>query len=304
MNSNRTPLSFVYFALVLVQILFGIHYAVSKTILENFPPLIWASLRMTLASLLIFLIAFFYRRKNHPPFEAKFFLPVAFYAFFGTTLSQGAFLMGLHYTTATNSAVLNTLLPVFTLLIATFLGQEAFHSKKLIGFGLALLGALCVRRFEDFRISDQTFLGDALVVFSCISNSIFLVSSKKFMAKYDTVWITTWFFILGSIGLILFSLPSWAHFAWPHFSGALIGSICYSVIGCTVITYFLNNWALARTQSSLVALFCYIQPIVSSFFVWIWLDEKITLQVMIACLCIFSGLLIALSKKVRYEIAL
>src|SRR5689334_21631339 len=102
-------------ALIIVQILFGINYVVSKILVGALPPLLWASLRVIIAAVFLVTIACL-SGKPAPTLNRKFIIPAIFFSLLGVTLNQGTFLLGLHYTTASNSAVLNTLIPVFTLL--------------------------------------------------------------------------------------------------------------------------------------------------------------------------------------------
>src|SRR4051812_48126190 len=99
----------VFGALIAVQILFGINYVVSKIVVDALPPLVWASIRVVLASGIMLAISMSTRRHRHPTDGRKFFLPLIAYALLGIIINQGSFLVGLHYTTATNSAVLNTM---------------------------------------------------------------------------------------------------------------------------------------------------------------------------------------------------
>jgi len=63
----------------------------------------------------------------------------------GMVINQASFLTGLHLTTSTNSAILNTLIPVFTLLVVTIRGQERMGGRRLLGFLCALHALMSVR---------------------------------------------------------------------------------------------------------------------------------------------------------------
>src|SRR5688572_149907 len=119
MASSRMVLA----ALIAVQILFGVNYVVSKIVVGVFPPLVWASIRIIISSAVMVAFALATKRK-HPVGGAQFFVPLIFYALLGTIINQASFLVGLSYTTSTNSAILNTLIPVFTLLVVTVRRQE------------------------------------------------------------------------------------------------------------------------------------------------------------------------------------
>ncbi len=283
----------VIFVLILVQILFGMNYVASKVIIGAISPLIWASLRNLVSALILFVIAVVDRRRV-PDFNGSFWVSLVVFSLFGIVLNQVAFLVGLKYTTATHSAVLCTLIPVFTLLLVSWAGHEFMPKKRLFGFGLAFSGVLWIYKIEEFTFSNKTLLGDFLILLNAFSYAIFLTFGRFFIRSHDSVWITACLFAMGGLGLGLLAAPDWIHFQWPHFSPALAGFMVFSVLGCTLLAYFLNFWALARTDSSAVAGFIYFQPIVASIFAWYYLGETLTLRTFISSISILFGMILAL----------
>ena len=291
-NFNKQKLA-VILALTAVQVLFGINYISSKIIIGVFPPLIWAWARVFIAAILLCLIALLTRRPR-PPFSLEFFGPLALYSLFGVILNQASFLTGLRHTTATNSAILNTLIPVFTLLLVTLTGKEKATPQRVIGFFFALTGVLLIRKIEAFTFSDATLIGDWLTLLNCLSYAIFLTLSKKFIRLYDPVWTTAGLFSVGSIGLGLLSIPSWSTLQWPRPTPVLVECLVFSILGGTLLAYLLNLWALRQTRSSTVALYIYLQPVVASLLAWVFFSEVMSLRTFLSSLLIFIGMIFAL----------
>ena len=288
-SGAKTPArGLVLSALITVQVLFGMNYVISKMVIDVFPSLVWASFRIIVATVVMMMVALLSGRPS--PRGRDFFVPLIGLALLGTIINQTSFLIGLHYTTSTNSALLNTLIPVFTLLVVTLRGQEVLTRRKSFGFLLAFGGVLVLRKIEDFSLSNQTLRGDLLTVLNCLSYGCFLSYGKNFMQKYDRIWITAWMFLYGSIGITLMALPQWSRFHMPELNTTLLWCMAFAVIGGTLLTYFLNIWALAYTKSSSVAIFIYFQPIVAVTLAFFWLGQGITVRMVIACLFIFSGL--------------
>lgn len=279
-------------ALILIQILFGLNYSISKIVLEHFPPIVWSSFRIIISVLMMVTVALITKRP-HPKMERGFFVPLILFSLLGCIINQVSFLYGLKLTTATNSAILNTLIPVFTLLIVTILGYEKLTTHKFFGFTLAFGGILILRNVESMRFSNETFIGDLLNIVNCLSYSIFLAISKRFLEKYDRLWTTIWMFIYGSLGIGAIALPSWLTFQWPTFDLQLLLCMLYAIIGGTIFTYFLSIWTLARVKSSYVAIFIYLQPIVTTPMAWLMFGEVPTLRTLFSLILIFSGMLLA-----------
>jgi len=285
--------------LLAVQVLFGVNYVVSKMILGYFPPLVWAVIRMALAATVMLSVLSVTRRHLYPKDGWKFYGPLALLSVFGIILNQSLFLLGLKHTTATNSAVLNVLTPVFTMLIMTLRGHErrdASRYRRYFGFFLAFAGVLAIRKIEEIKFSNETFLGDFLTILNCLSFSIFLTISQKFFQAHDRLWSTAWMFIYATIGIGLMSAGSWSGFVFPPMTWELGVAIFFAVVGATVLTYFLNAWALTYANPVHVSLGIYIQPVIAALLAWSMFDEKITVRTALSSLLIFVGLFLVLVR--------
>ncbi len=286
----------IVLALVAVQLLFGAGYVVSKVIVGVFPPLVWASIRIIISAAIMLAIALSSGRRS-PRGWSSFFKPLIGFALLGMIINQSSFLVGLKHTTSTNSAILNTLIPVFTLALVTVRGLEPFTLRRGWGFLLALAGVLSIRHIEDFQLSDQTVVGDLLTILNCLSYAFFLVLGKSFLEKHDKIWTTTWLFIYGSVGITLLAVPDYLHFEFPVMTPVLWFSAAFAVIGTTLLTYFLNFWALAHARSSSVALYIYLQPVVASAVAYFFMGEQVTPRTVASAVLIFLGMLLARARQ-------
>jgi len=295
MSSPKPARWLVLFALITVQVLFGMNYVISKVVVGAFPPLVWASIRIIISSF-VMLSAVLASGRPHPKGGWSYFGPLIPFALLATIINQASFLVGLKYTTSTNSAILTTLMPVVTLLLVTLRGQEPATLKKATGFFFALAGVLIVRKVENFSLSDKTLYGDLLTILNALCYGVFLSFSKKFFEKHDALWTTTWLFIYGSVGLTLLAVPDYLHFQPPAMDSKLWAACAFAVVGATLMPYFLNFWALRYAKSSHVALFIYIQPVIASLIAWGWMGEEITVRTILASGLIFFGVVLAMSK--------
>lgn len=285
----------LYPALIAIQILFGINFVAMKAVVSVLPPLLWASIRVLIAALLMIVAAILLKRKR-PPMSWSFLGPALLFSVLAIVIAQGAVSLGLKYTTATNSALLNTLIPIFALLIVTLRGQEALSRQRAVGFGLAFLGVLILRRIEQLQLTDTTLIGDVLILLSCLSTALFLSFGKKFTESFDRVWTTAWLFIFGGVGLGLASVPSVLSLSFPALTPALAGSMLFVVLGGTLSTYFLSVWSLAQAPSSSVAIFVYFQPIVAAFLTWLMSGEVPERRTLFSSVIIFLGVVLVIFK--------
>lgn len=289
--------STVIFVLILVQVLFGLNFAASKYIVGRIDPFLWSNIRFFIAGV-IMLLATSILKRPHPKPTKEFFLPLIPLSLLGMALGQGLFLFGLRHTTSINTAILTSTIPILTIVIVILRKQEKLTLQKLIGLVFSFIGVIFIKDLANLEFSSQTIFGDLLVLCGAMSFALFLNFGKKFLMSHDNLWVTSYMFLISAISMLLLNLTRGINFDFNLFmESSLLVPILYSIIGATVLTYFLNNWALKRTSSGAVALFIYLQPIIAGFVGYFLLGEIITFRMILCSVLIITGLLINLLAK-------
>lgn len=279
-------------ALFSVQLIFGFNYAASKEILLHFPPTLWGAIRLILSALLMFATASRIVPKALRRTDREFLWKACVFGVLGISLSQLFFLIGLQHTTTTNSAIMNSVTPLLTLLVGVLVGAERFTWIRGASFILALAGIFSIRDPSEFHFSSDTFVGDLATLANCLMLAIFFTLSRDFLRKNSTYWATAWMFLFGSLVL---GIASIADLRFPELSTLdtrFYTSAGYNIIFATLITYFLNSWTLTQVSPSLVALFFYFQPVIAVLTGWALLGETPNARTFLSMGLIFSGLAI------------
>jgi drug/metabolite transporter (DMT)-like permease len=127
---RATGLIYVYGALGLVQVFFGLQYVAAKVVLGEIAPQALAVIRAGGATLLLLLVTRLAGRRlpRSPDVVGR----LALYALFGVALNQVLFVEGLSRTTPTHSSLINTLIPVATLVFAVIAGRERLSRRKVL----------------------------------------------------------------------------------------------------------------------------------------------------------------------------
>ena len=286
----------IFLCLVIIQVLFGINFSASKLLVAKLPPIVWANARFLIAGLILLAFNLIARRK-HPIIDKSFLIQVVPLSLLGMGLGQSLFLFGISKTTSTNTAIITSSIPILTTLIVLIKGDEKFSLIRTLGILITLFGVFLIRGINIAEFQFDSVVGDLLVFLGALAFALFLVFGKSFVSKYDNLWITTWFFMISGIFMIPFSWQKWDIIQNFQMDPTFIGLAAYSIIGATIITYFLNNWVLKRIESSKVALFIYLQPVVAAFIGITFLGEQITLMMVASISLIIIGMLINLKYK-------
>ena len=294
--TEKSKNSIVVAVLIFIQILFGINFPASKVIVGKMDPILWSNIRFILAGVAMLFFTLLLRRP-HPKPDKEFFFPVIILSIFGMALGQGLFLIGLKYTTSINSAILITCIPILTLFIVVLRKQEELTFNKLIGFFMSFLGVVLMRDIASFKLGNATLFGDFLVFTAAFCFAIYLSYGKKFFMKYDNMWSTTYMFFISGFAMAMFNFDKFHTLTTVEFDSVFYYCAAFSIIGATLLTYFLNNWALKRAASGNVAIFIYLQPVVAGLIGYFFLKEVISLRMLVCSVLILFGLLFSVSKK-------
>jgi drug/metabolite transporter (DMT)-like permease len=297
MTNSRLTRATPLLALLAVQLIFGFNFAASKVVLQHYPPTLWGGVRLMVSAVLMFALSghFVPREKRRMDFD--FLKKTFFYGLFGMALSQFFFMFGIKNTTTTNAAIMNTLTPLFTLLISVMIGTERLTLRNASGFLLAIVGAVVIRDLSEFKLSSATFMGDLATILNCLSLAIYFTLSQKFLKQNSTYWATAWMFLFGALVLFGVAANDLPRLIAPGLDSHFFIAAFYNVFLATLVTYFLNAWTLTKVSASMVAMFFYFQPVVAVFNGWFSLGEHPTPRTFIAMGLIFAGLGIAVMRK-------
>lgn len=298
MSDKKSQPPLALFALLAVQLIFGFNYAASKLILGEFPPVLWAAVRMTVAAIIMFGLSIWLVPKEMRRTDREFLAKTFIFSLFGIAFSQAFFMLGLRFTTTSNAAVLNTLTPIFTLFFSILARKEKFTIMRGLGFIVAVAGVLFLKPVDEFSVTGNTWKGDVYTLMNCASLAMFFIISRDFLRRNSPFWATAFMFLWGSIILGLASLPEIERIvpAQPLTTQVWL-AIGYNILLGTILTYFLNSWTLTKVNPSVVALFFYLQPVIAVLNGWLSLGETPTSRMLFAMACIFMGVGIGSVKR-------
>jgi drug/metabolite transporter (DMT)-like permease len=277
----------VHLALFTVALLFSINYVVSKAGMREFAPLSFAWLRVAAAALIL---AAVFRAER---LSRDDFWLVAQFGVLGVAVNATLFLVGLSMTTVQVSALLITTIPVFTHAAAIVAGTERASTYRIGGIALAGAGALLVVGGESVAGTWRSVVGALLIVINCLSYSLYLVISKPHMARLSARAVVARMFLVGTVLLLPVASVSLWREEWSSISARAWLALAFVVIGPTILAYLLNAWALRYADSSVVAAYTYVQPVLAGILGAVFLGETLRPILVIAAAMIFAGVWLA-----------
>jgi drug/metabolite transporter (DMT)-like permease len=281
----------VHLALGLVQFLFASLTVVAKFVLPSISPAGIVFFRITGSAVAFFVIQRGLVRERVS--DRRDLVAMAGLALLGVVLNQLLFLEGVKRTTAINTNIMVTTIPAFTLAIALGLGRERATWPKLGGIVLAALGAVYLIGPDRIRLDPTTAFGNALIACNTCLYAAYLVLSKRLLERYHPLTVVTHIFVFGAILILPVGLVALRHVDLWQVPGRALWGLGYIVLFSSVLAYYLSIWALQRTASSLVAMYVYLQPVMTAVGAPLVLGERITGRAAVAAAVIFGGLALA-----------
>lgn len=283
---NRNTISKVHLPLIIVQISFGALPPFSKLALNYFPPMSIVFFRITTSAILFSTIFFLFNKEEVK--EKRHYYWFIIYAFFGVAGNQLFYLTGLSMTNAVNAGILVTTIPIFTLIVAAVLKREELNLIKIIGVFIALFGVAILIDFGRFQFN-KNLTGDLFIISNSLFYAIYLVISKKMLKFYNSFTVITYVFIFASIMVLPFTINSLFTIDYLAIPTNGYFALCLVLIVGTFIPYLVVTFALQNTQSSSVAVYSYLQPLIATILSSLIVNEQITLKLLFSALIIIVG---------------
>ena len=332
----RVPLR-VHAALWLVQIAFGSQAVEGKLAMmprepasvggvrgEGMDPVALSLFRMVGGAAVFFLIAFGMSRRRSQmshtpdemlspafaPFTLRLQLQIAGLAFLGIALNQSLFLLGLRQTAPSNAALLSVTIPVFTTVLAVFLGQDRLRVRSVVGLSVASLGVLLlVGVFANVLtfaagggplfMPGQFDRGALLVSVNSLSYSLYLVLSRPLFRRHGASAILPWLFLWGALMMLPFGIEKLAELLTTVTPRGML-LLLYILAMPTVVAYLANAYALARATPMLVTLYIFMQPLLAKVLAYVQLGEPLTMRWVGGAVLIMGGVLVTLGQYPRF----
>lgn len=286
---SAAPMSLTYGALILVQVLFGLWPVVGAGVLEEVSPRALVGFRTLLGAPLVFLLVPAARR----PRPLSDLVALAGLGLLGIAANQLLYIEGLARAGAVNAVVLITFIPIVTLVVAVLLGRERLRLERSLGVALSSLGVLLLVGAERMDLSSDRLVGLLLILANTTCYAIYLVLAKSVVGRVGALTTVAWVFLFGALEALPFTAGPVLATDWTGLSPGTWVGLAFILAGPTVGTYFLNAFALKHADSSVVAVFIGIQPVVGGIAAWWMLGELMTARDVASATLIVLGVVVA-----------
>ncbi len=250
--------------LLLVTLIWGSTFVVTKYILLDSGPFLYTSLRFLMASA-IFGVVFFrqLRTMNGPALLKGGILGLLLFIGFATQT------IGLLHTTASKSAFITGMMVVFTPLCQMLIERKFPNAGNFAGVGLVAVGLYLLTS----PAGSQFNVGDGLTLICALSFGFYIVYLDIFSQECEPAHLT----FVQFVSTALFS--GFAFFFFENFrlnwNARFAAGVIYLALFATVIAIFVQARFQKDTTPTRSAVIFSVEPVIAAIFAYFLLDEHI-----------------------------
>ncbi|MEX5216859.1 MAG: DMT family transporter [Nitrospiraceae bacterium] len=265
-------------AILLTTLVWGATFPATKAALDQVPPLTFLFLRFLLGATLVFAVLWISgRRIPRDPFTIRISMIATVWLFLGYVLQT----VGLHYTTASNSAFITVLYVVFVPLFLRRWGSRGWMAALCAMVGLWLL----------VKPSTQGNIGDLLSLGCAAAFAAHIACLERYTRMADPVAVFAW-----QLALVTPAMSAMMVWEGPSLSVFSLSPVLIIGLGVTGVlatgAFAVQIWVQRILPAQQVALLFSLEPACASWLAWYFLGETMDVQGWVGSLLILAGVIL------------
>lgn len=276
-------------ALLLVTLVWGATFTLTKDALQAVPVFPYLSIRFTIATVLLFFLSVMSPRTRNSFHMRTYLLGCCLgVLLFGAYALQT---LGLQYTSASVAGFLTGLSVILVPLFGLPMFRIVPHPRSWYGTVLAVvgLGMLCGQ--DLFHLA----LGDLLVLCCAVFLALQILVIEKYGREEDSLALAT-----VEIGALTVCCLLWSSFHINHFPQLHVwmqSRVTWAILICaipgTALAYWAQNTFQKFTTAAQTALIFSMEPVFAAIIALMTIHEALSATAGIGCLLIFLGMMVA-----------
>lgn len=285
---------FQFTILMILAFIWGSSFILMKIGLKSFSSDQAAAIRIFLASLVLFPISM----KQIKKLQRKDLKSLLIVGFIGSLIPAFLFMQAETRINSSMAGMLNSLTPVFTLIVGFLFHKTIFRWLQVVGLALGLAGAIgLILAADGYHLG--TFNTYALfIVLATIFYAISINQIKTHLPHLTGVQVTSLSFLfIGQVALIYLLTTDFAPvLANPEWPVHLLALAILGILG-TALAMLLMNSLIRHSSAVAASSVTYVIPIFA--IIWGLLDnEKVTILHLVCMAFILAGVYM-INRKVR-----
>jgi len=268
-----------------------------KDVYQYFSPFTTVLFRLVISSVLLFGVALL--SKKLQPIRKSDRLSILFLAFFEPLLYFIGESLGMQYASATAASVIISIIPLLVPVLAFYILKEKLLIKNIVGIFISCCGVVLVVININFEFI-VSVKGIFLLMISVVAAVFYSVFLKKLADIYNPLTLIAWQNTIGAFMflplVLIFEPNSLRNFNYPLVS--LIPLLKLAVFASS-LAFLFYTYSVQKLGAVKANIFTNLIPVLTAFFSFILLNEKLLFHNIIGIFVVISGLILSQVNPVK-----
>ncbi|WP_299537327.1 EamA family transporter [Ulvibacterium sp.] len=271
-----------------IYVIWGSTYLLNKMAVAELPPFMLASVRFTLAGILVFIIA--KSMGISLRITKRQLKNVTIAGFLFLSFGNGTVVWALKYVDSGFAALEISAQPLVILLMMWLLQGKKIKPMSLVGVVLGIIGIYLLVSQKTIIQKEHSLLGICMIFAAMLSWAYGSLFVGKAELPSNFFVNTGYQMFTGGLLLAVISLVFGETWTSPLNWGTQVQlAMILLILFGSIIAFTSFNYLLKVVSPEKVATNTYVNPIVALILGWYILDERITIQSMIAAVVLLTG---------------
>jgi len=275
----------------------AVSFAATFIRLADAPPLVIATYRLAIASIILIPMAAIKSRRSLPQLSRQDILLILLSSVF-VALHFGLWITSLSYTSIASSVVLVTAHPAFVAVISYFLWGERLNKLTIGGIGVAFIGVIFIN-YGGFTFGSQAILGNLLALIAGFTMGAYLIVGRQLRARIDIFSYLTILYTCSAVILLVATVLS-GHSLFGYSPTTYVMLILLALVP-QLIGHSSINLAVRLVPVTFVSVAILGEPVGATLLGSIILGEIPTANEIVGGLFILGGIFLVMRRRPRIE---
>lgn len=290
----------LYLSIVAAMVFWSVSFIWTRVAIESFPPVTLITLRLIIASALLFIVSktagkFQKMRKE----DWKWFFLLAFFEPFMYYIGET---YGLTMVASTLASVIVSTIPLFAPILAYVVLREKIGWANVSGIVVSLAGVFLVIYEPNGGFSANP-LGIALLFLAVFSAVCYTTTLRKISTHYSTINVIFYQSIVGLVFFIpTFFIVDFSDINTIHVTKEAMGALLMLSVFASVIAFVLFAGVVRKIGVAKTNVFVNLIPVFTAIFAWWVLGEQLSWLKISGIFIVISGLFVSQFSKMKFNL--
>lgn len=275
----------------------AVSFAATFIRLADAPPLVIATYRLAIASIILIPIAAIKSRRSLPQLSRQDILLILLSSVF-VALHFGLWITSLSYTSIASSVVLVTAHPAFVAVISYFLWGERLNKLTIGGIVVAFIGVIFIN-YSGLTFGSQAIVGNLLALIGGFAMGAYLIVGRQLRARIDILSYLTILYTCSAVILLVATVLS-GHSLFGYSPTTYLMLVLLALVP-QLIGHTSINLAVRLIPVIFVSVAILGEPVGATLLGSLILGEIPTANEIVGGLFILGGIFLVMRRRPRIE---